>query len=150
MPGKEASTLLTGQVVLARITGVDLELESHLSAVSGNGFGAVVTFVGQIRDHDPEASGQVERIEYSAHPDAQAILERVAAETARPGTLLAVSHRTGPVEVGQPALIACVASAHRDLAYEVSRDLIERIKREVPIWKRQIESNGSHNWQGLS
>lgn len=149
MAGDQTRTAERGQVALARITGEQLGLDAHLAAVSGPGYGAVVSFIGQIRDHDPEASGPVERIEYSAHPDAGAILEKVASEAARPGTCLAVSHRIGTVEVGQPALIACVSSAHRKLAYEVSRDLIERIKREVPIWKQQFESGGNHNWQGL-
>ena len=149
MAGEETLSTEAGQVTFARITGQDLSLDSHLAAVSGSGYGAVVTFVGQIRDHDPAAAGTVERIEYSSHPDAETILQRVAAEAVRPGTCLAVSHRTGAVEVSQPALVACVASAHRALAYGVSRDLIERIKREVPIWKRQVESDGSHNWQGL-
>ena len=149
MADNETLATESGRVALAGITRQELSLDSHLAAVSGSGYGAVVTFVGQIRDHDPGASGPVEMIEYSAHPDAEEILQRVAAEATKPGTCLAVSHRTGTVEVGEPALVACVASAHRALAFEVSRDLIERIKREVPIWKRQVESDVSHNWQGL-
>ena len=62
---------------------------------------------------------------------------------------IAASHRIGAVGVGEPALVACVASAHRSLAFEVSRELIERIKAELPIWKRQVVSDGRHNWQGL-
>lgn len=134
---------------LAEITDRDLDLDRHLEAVSGPGFGAVVTFVGQIRDHDPDAQGPVTRLEYTAHPDAQSILERIVAETGSAEARVAISHRTGMVEVGQPALIACVASAHRDLAFEVNRALVERVKSEVPIWKRQIVADGSHNWQGL-
>lgn len=149
MAAREAG-IQPGKVVAARISEDDLDPGWHVEAVSGSGFGAVVTFIGQIRDHDPEASGKVERLEYSAHPDAEAILEAVAAEASRPGTCLVVSHRIGTVEVGQPALVACVASAHRALAYEVSRELIEGIKKEVPIWKRQIDRDGNHNWQGLS
>lgn len=141
---------LESRVAFARLTERDLDLQEHFSAVTGPGFGAVVNFIGQIRDHDPDAAGTVEWLEYSAHPDGPAIMERIAGETARSGTRIAVSHRTGRVEVGQPALIACVASAHRALAYEVSRELIERIKVELPIWKRQVESDGTHNWQGLS
>lgn len=136
-------------MAFAEITTRDLDLERHLDAVSGPGFGAVVTFIGQIRDHDPEAEGQVERLEYSAHPDAQGILEQIVEHVEAPGLRVAISHRTGTVEVGQPALIACVASAHRELAYEASRNLVERVKSEVPIWKRQIVADGSHNWQGL-
>lgn len=136
-------------VAFARVDGEELDLGRHLEAVSGPGYGAVVNFIGQIRDHDPDAGGRVESLEYSAHPDAQAILQRIADEVARPGTSLAVSHRIGAVEVGRPALIACVAAAHRAEAYEVSRELIERIKDELPIWKKQLTADGSHNWQGL-
>lgn len=139
-----------GEVIWARIGEKEIDLTDHLEAVSGPGFGAVVTFTGQIRDHDPEASGPVERVVYSAHPDAGEILGKLAAEVAQPGTRLAVSHRVGTLDVGEPALIACVASAHRAAAYEVSRDLIERLKLEVPIWKEQFEVNGMRNWQGLT
>lgn len=134
---------------LAEVTERPLDLDRHLEAVRDPACGAVVTFVGQIRDHDPEASGKVELLEYSAHPDAQAILSRIAAELERPEVRVAVSHRSGSVAVGEPALIACVAAAHRDLAYEVSRELIERVKAEVPIWKHQVAADGSGNWQGL-
>lgn len=136
-------------VAFARIADEELDLDQHLAAVSGAGYGAVVSFIGQIRDHDPDAEGTVESLEYSAHPDARNILERVAGEVAKEGTCLAVSHRIGTLAVGQPALVACVASAHRAAAYEVSRELIERIKAEVPIWKKQVTADGSHNWQGL-
>jgi molybdopterin synthase catalytic subunit len=134
---------------LAEITDQDLDLNRHLEAVKGPEFGAVATFIGQIRDHDPEASGEVDRLEYSAHPEAESILRKIADELDRPDIRIAVSHRTGTVAVGEPALIACVAAAHRQLAYEVSRELVERIKAEVPIWKHQVAADGSKNWQGL-
>lgn len=143
------ATEATAQVRIACLTDQALDLNEHLEAVSGSGFGAIATFIGQIRDHDPDAEGEVSWLEYSAHPDAAAILERIAGEVAKPGTRVSVSHRTGRVAVGEPALIACVASAHRELAFEVNRELVERIKREVPIWKRQTVADGSHNWQGL-
>ena len=72
-------TMAPGEVALARISPEALDLGEHLDAVAGSGFGAVVTFIGQIRDHDPDASGPVERLEYSAHPDAERILASVAA-----------------------------------------------------------------------
>lgn len=136
-------------MALVGLTDRELQLDSHLEAVSGPEFGAVVAFVGQIRDHDPEATGEVESLEYTAHPDAEGILAEIVSELEGPDIRIAVSHRTGMVGVGEPALIACVSSAHRERAYEVSRALVERVKSEVPIWKRQIVADGSHNWQGL-
>lgn len=133
----------------ARVTSDELLLAEHLAAVDDPHAGAVVTFVGQIRDHDPEASGRVVSLDYTAHPDAERVLERLAASHARDGVRVAVSHRIGHLRVGDIALIACVASAHRGDAYEVSRALVEAVKAEVPIWKQQHEADGSTSWVGL-
>ena len=135
-------------MTFARVTDEPLDVAHHLAAVSGPEFGAVVTFIGQVRDHDPNASGPVAGIEYSAHPDAEAVLARLVA--ALPSDVRAtVSHRIGSLVVGDLALVACVASAHRDRAYAVSRDLIEAIKHELPIWKRQLQADGAADWVGL-
>ena len=136
-------------MAFSEITDRELDLGRHLAAVRDPAFGAVVTFIGQIRDHDPEAPGEVERLEYSSHPEAGSILARIVDDLEREDVRIAASHRIGEVGVGEPALVACVASAHRSLAFEVSRELIERIKAELPIWKRQVVSDGRHNWQGL-
>ena len=137
--------------ILARIVGTDLDVSTHLAAVADPRAGAVATFVGQVRDHDPDADGQVTALEYSAHPDAQAVLHRICTELAAdPEVLgLAVSHRTGALVVGDLAIVACVATAHRALAFDVCRELVERVKTEVPIWKRQNLADGTHMWVGL-
>jgi molybdopterin synthase catalytic subunit len=111
----------------------------------------VATFVGQVRDHDPEADGPVEVLEYSAHPDADTVLRAIVDELAADPEVLAiaVSHRTGQLEVGDLAVVACVATAHRARAFDVCRELVERVKAEVPIWKRQQLADGSHSWVGL-
>jgi molybdopterin synthase catalytic subunit len=125
-----------------------LDVAAHLAAIDSPTMGAVVTFIGQVRDHDPEVEGPVAGIEYSAHPDAESVLAKLVA--ALPDdVLVAVSHRIGHLEVGDLALVACVAAAHRDVAYAVSRDLIESIKRELPIWKRQLQTDGTASWVGL-
>lgn len=134
---------------LARVTSDELLLAEHLAAVDDPHAGAVVTFVGQIRDHDPEASGRVVSLDYTAHPDAERVLEGLVAHHARDGVRVAVSHRIGHLRVGDIALIACVASAHRGDAYEVSRALVEAVKAEVPIWKQQHEADGATCWVGL-
>ncbi len=125
-----------------------LDVAEHLAAVDSPTMGAVVTFIGQVRDHDPAVDGAVVGIEYSSHPDAQDVLARLVAEL--PADLrVAVSHRTGHLDVGDLALVACVAAAHRDAAYTASRDLIESIKRDLPIWKRQLQVDGTASWVGL-
>lgn len=134
---------------LARVGSDPLDLAEHLTAVQDPACGAVVTFVGQVRDHDPGASGEVTGIEYSAHPDAQRILTELAQAAEAGGARVAVSHRIGALAVGDLALVACVATPHRAQAYELSRELVERIKAELPVWKRQTEVDGRTSWVGI-
>lgn len=136
----------------AALQDTPLDVGAHLAAVASAQAGAVATFVGTVRDHDPGADGEVVALDYSAHPDAASTLDAIAADlAARDGVLgLAVSHRVGHLGVGDVAIVACVATAHRALAFEVCRDLVERVKAEVPIWKRQVLADGSHTWVGLT
>lgn len=139
-------------VTLARVTTDVLDVAEHLAAVTDPACGAVVTFVGRIRDHDPGAAGEVTGIEYSAHPDAEAVLDAIVAgvlDGVAPPASVAVSHRVGRLAVGDLALVACVATAHRAEAYELSRALVERIKHELPVWKKQHTADGGAHWVGL-
>ncbi|GEN78789.1 molybdenum cofactor biosynthesis protein MoaE [Actinotalea fermentans] len=123
-----------------------------LAAVDDTQAGAVAVFVGRVRDHDPAVQGRVVALEYSAHPDAAAVLGRLADEaSAHEGVLrLALAHRVGRLAVGEPALVAVVATAHRALAFDVCRDLVEAVKAELPVWKREVLADGSHVWAGLT
>ncbi len=142
---------MTGPTVLAALTSKPLDVATHLAAVASPAAGAVATFVGAVRDHDPGADGTVVTLDYTAHPDAGEVLGRIARDMAgRDGVLgLAISHRVGTLEVGGLAMVACVASAHRAPAFEVCRDLVERVKAELPVWKRQVLADGSRTWVGL-
>jgi molybdopterin synthase catalytic subunit len=109
--------------------------------------GAQVQFVGVVRDHD--GGRPVREIEYVAHPDAQRVLATVVASTlaGHPAVRATVAwHRTGILAIGDVALVAAVASPHRAEAFAACTDLIERIKHEVPIWKRQLFADGHHEW----
>lgn len=136
--------------MIAVVTSEQLDVAAHVAAVSDPRAGAVATFVGQVRDHDPSVEGPVAALDYSAHPDAGEVLTRlVTAAAARPGVLgVAVSHRTGLLEVGDVAVVAAVATAHRALAFEVCAELVETVKAELPVWKREVLADGSHVWVG--
>ena len=134
---------------LARVSAEPLSLDEHLCAVAGPDAGAVASFVGQVRDHDPEADGRVVSLEYSAHPEAERILTEIAARFTVDGVRVAVSHRVGLLAVGDYALVACVSSAHRAAAFDTCRALVEAVKVELPVWKRQITGDGAHTWVGL-
>lgn len=136
--------------VEAHLSAEPLDLTAHVAAVQHTRAGAVATFVGQVRDHDPAVDGEVTALEYSAHPDAPVVLERLARTAAADDDVLglAVSHRVGRLEVGEPAIVVVVATAHRALAFDVCRDLVERVKAELPVWKRELLADGSHVWVG--
>ncbi|TFC24448.1 molybdenum cofactor biosynthesis protein MoaE [Cryobacterium sp. TMT1-3] len=135
----------------ARVTQSPLDVGEHISAVSDATHGAVVTFIGQVRDHDPDATGRVTGLDYSAHPDAGRLIGEIADRVRgqHPLVVLAVSHRIGHLDVGDLALVAAVASAHRGDAFAACESLVETVKAEVPIWKKQYEVDGTNSWVGL-
>lgn len=137
-------------VRLAAISDVALDLDAHLAAVDDPASGAVTTFVGRVRDHDPDAATPVVALEYTAHPDASGVLERIARDAIGSSrALVAVSHRIGRLEVGDAAVVIAVASPHRAEAFEVCRAIIETIKTDLPVWKRQVQADGTTAWKGL-
>lgn len=139
-----------GRVAHAAVVDTPLDVVAHVDTVRGPEHGAVDVFVGTIRDHDPEARGTVVRLEYEAHPDAEGMLRALAARVAQgTGTTIAVSHRYGMLEVGDVAVVVASAAPHRAEALEATRALIELIKTEVAIWKRQTDADGVTGWVGL-
>ncbi|WP_062303896.1 molybdenum cofactor biosynthesis protein MoaE [Demequina subtropica] len=136
---------------IATVSDAPLSLDAHVAAVTGPAHGAVATFVGLVRDHDPSVEGEVVALEYSAHPDAAAVVARIVAEVeAAHGAALALTHRVGLLGVGEPAIVAAAASAHRAEAFAACREAVERVKAEVPVWKREVLADGSHTWVGIA
>ena len=93
-------------------------------------------------------------LDYTYHPDAPAIIGQIAQRAASrldPSgeTRVAVAHRVGHLEVGDLALVACVSSPHRQLAFALCEELVEDVKRELPIWKNQLEADGRRVWSNL-
>lgn len=152
MPAGPASAepASAGSVRIARVDTTPLDVAAHLAAVEDDAAGAIASFIGRVRDHDPQASAAVVALEYSSHPDAAGALQGIA-ERAAAGTraVVAVSHRVGTLQVGDLAVVIAVAAPHRDEAFTVCRTVIETIKQELPVWKRQHAADGSAQWQGL-
>lgn len=116
--------------------------------VAGPSRGAVVLFLGNVRDS--HAGRPVEKLTYSAYePMARAGLARIVAEleAAHPDLRAAIVHRLGEVPVGEASVGIAVASPHRPAAYEASRTALERLKAEVPIWKREHYADGEAAWR---
>ena len=108
--------------------------------------GAVVTFSGDVRDHDH--GRPVERLEYEGHPSATAVIAQVAAEVAARHDVIAIAvmHRVGALDIGDSALVAAVSAAHRQEAFAACADLVDETKHRLPVWKHQVFADGSDEW----
>lgn len=134
--------------VLAVISDAVLEAAPYETFVLTSTAGALVTFRGVVRDHD-EGRG-VRGLDYRAHPDADRFLrEACAAVAAETGLRVAAAHRVGELQIGETALVACVAAPHRAEAFAACGRLVDVIKETVPIWKRQHLDDGETEWVGL-
>jgi molybdopterin synthase catalytic subunit len=123
-----------------------LSVDEIQAAAADPAAGAVVVFIGAVRDHD---HGQgVTALSYSAHPSAEAELRRVAEKIAasHPVVSLAVAHRTGDLQIGDFAVVAAVGAAHRAEAFTACHALIDDLKATVPIWKHQVFADGTTEW----
>ncbi len=123
-------------------------VEAVRASVEDSGKGAVVVFVGNVRNSF--GGRPVERITYSAYPAmAERRLERIVREleVEEPGTRVEIVHGLGTLEVGDASVVIATASAHRRQAYETSRFALERLKAEVPIWKREHYADGKSLWR---
>jgi molybdopterin synthase catalytic subunit len=134
---------------VVRMVGIStdpLDAALHEAAVSHPRAGARVVFCGVVREHDH--GRDVVELEYQGHPSADAVLRGIAAEfAAEPDVLaLAVSHRIGVLAVGDVAVVAAVATAHRREAFDTCSRLIEEVKHRLPIWKRQLFIDGTDEW----
>jgi molybdopterin synthase catalytic subunit len=123
-----------------------LDLPRLVSALAeaGNGRdGAVVTFLGLVRNHN--AGRSVRYLEYEAYaPLALKAFGRIAAEIHErwPGAGLALHHRTGRLDIGEASVAIAARSPHRGDAYAACRYAIERVKQIAPVWKREYFDGG--------
>lgn len=125
----------------------EIDVDAAVRSVEDPGFGAVVTFLGTVRNH--HAGRRVEKLTYTAYRRmAGDTLARIAAELeAAAPVRVSIVHRLGEVPVGEPSVVIAVGSAHRAAAYEASRTALERLKAEVPIWKREHYAEGEAVWR---
>jgi molybdopterin synthase catalytic subunit len=129
-----------------------LSVDELLALVEDPKAGGTAVFLGTVRDHTPEAPGAVVTgLEYEAHPSAADLLREVAEKIAADHDViaLAAAHRVGPLAIGETAVVVVASAAHRGQAFDACRALIDTLKEQVPIWKREGFQDGSHTWVGI-
>ncbi|HAO99273.1 MAG TPA: hypothetical protein DCQ83_04440 [Fibrobacteres bacterium] len=129
-------------------TDSPLDHETLRRSVEDDAAGAVLVFDGTVRNHSEGHTGIV-ALEYEVKlPMADKLVARILEEvrTEIPVLKIAVGHRMGRVSLREPTVIIAVSAAHRDEAYRASRKIIDRIKHEAPIWKREIFADGTSEW----
>jgi len=126
-----------------RVSGDPLDAAEVAAAVAASHDGAIVTFIGLVRNHN--AGRHVQFLEYEAFaPLAVKSFARIADEAAGrwPSVTLAIHHRTGRLQIGEASVAIAAASPHRADAFAASRYAIERIKQITPIWKHEHFDGG--------
>ncbi|MEV0392794.1 molybdenum cofactor biosynthesis protein MoaE [Polymorphospora rubra] len=138
--------MIATPTMLVEVTTAPLDVVAHERAVSDRAAGAVVSFQGVVRDHDHGRA--VTLLEYEGHPTAEAVLVEVAREIAADPDVhaVAVSHRLGPLTVGDVALVVAVSTAHRAAAFTACARLVDEVKDRLPVWKRQVFADGTEEW----
>lgn len=150
-PGAEVAVLPPvsggGERPLLHVGPEPIGAEALLRAVGGADLGGQVLFLGTVRGHTDGA--ETVRLEYEAYAEmAEVVLQQIAAEAGRlwPGVRLAVWHRIGSLDPGEAAVGVAAAAAHRGDAFTAARFAIERVKAELPVWKREHARSGAARW----
>jgi molybdopterin synthase catalytic subunit len=124
-----------------------IDIEMLLTAAKDDAAGATVIFLGTVRDHND--SYAVSGIYYEAYVRmAEEAMAKIEADAVKRWNLnkFAAVHRIGDLKVGEISVAVVVCSEHRAEAFEAGRYAIDRIKTEVPIWKKEITSDKGPTW----
>lgn len=133
---------------LFEIVAEPISPEAVAAKVADPTIGAVVTFIGTVREWT--RGRQTIYLEYEAYPEmAVAQMERIAREIQEkwPGTRVAITHRVGRLQIGEASVVIAVGAPHRAEAFAACRHAIERLKQIVPIWKKEVWADGEE-WVG--
>ncbi len=133
--------------LLVRVTADPLSVDEALAFVADPAAGATCVFVGTVRDHGHE--GVVTGITYEAWDElAMTRLGEIADELFQgwPVGKVALLHRRGYLGIGEASVVVAVSSAHRAEAFDACRHGIERLKVDVPIWKKESLASGDAHW----
>ena len=134
------------ELVYAVVTDAPVHIQELSKLVANAHSGAVVTFCGDVRDHD--GGKEVASLLYEIHPSApeqikvitQSVIGRFEIEK------VAVAHRYGEIPIGETAFAVAVSAAHRQAAFDACAAIVDEVKAKLPIWKHQKFTDGSDEW----
>ena len=134
------------ELVYAVVTDAPVHIQELSKLVANPHSGAVVTFCGDVRDHD--GGKEVSSLLYEIHPSApeqirlitQSVIGRFEIEN------VAVAHRYGNIPIGETAFAVAVSAAHRQAAFDACTAIVDEVKAKLPIWKHQKFTDGSDEW----
>lgn len=132
---------------MVRVTADPLSVDEALAAVADPGAGGTCVFIGTVRDHSE--AGDVTGLRYEAWEElAITRLRELAGELAEkwPVKKVAILHRTGDLNVGESSVVIACSAPHRADAFEACRHGIERLKEDIPIWKKEALVTGEAHW----
>ena len=131
-----------------KLTEAPLSLDAAVQQVARDEAGAVATFLGTVRNRSRERT--VLYLEYEAYEGmAEDVMAQLAAELADRHELsaIAIHHRVGRVEIGEPSVVIAVSSPHRAAALTACKEAIDTLKETVPLWKKEVYEGGEE-WIG--
>jgi molybdopterin synthase catalytic subunit len=134
------------ELVYAVVTDAPVHIQELSKLVANPHSGAVVTFCGDVRDHD--GGKEVASLLYEIHPSApeqiklitESVMGRFEIEK------VAVAHRYGDIAIGETAFAVAVSAAHRQAAFDACAAIVDEVKAKLPIWKYQKFTDGSDEW----
>ena len=132
---------------MIRVTDEALSVDEALAAVADPGAGGTCVFVGTVRDRSQ--AGVVTGLRYEAWEElALTRIRELADELAEkwPVKKVAILHRIGDLTIGEASVVIACSAPHRADAFEACRHGIERLKEDVPIWKKEALVTGEAHW----
>jgi molybdopterin synthase catalytic subunit len=134
------------ELVYAVVTNAPVHIQELSKLVANPHSGAVVTFCGDVRNHD--GGKEVASLLYEIHPSApeqiklitESVMGRFEIEK------VAVAHRYGDIAIGETAFAVAVSAAHRQAAFDACSAIVDEVKAKLPIWKHQKFTDGTDQW----
>ena len=134
------------ELMRADVTTDLISITALSALVTDERCGAVVTFTGDVRNHD--GGKEVSSLTYEIHPSAGDKITEITQTVIKNTDVVkvAVSHRYGEIPIGQTAFAVAVSAVHRESAFQICSALVDEIKAQLPIWKHQLFSDGTDEW----